>query len=1722
MSLALSIPGVQLIEPIGRGAASLVFLGQRGGQPVAVKLYDTSRGPVSPNMVSRFYREAAQLARLSQGALPRVYHVGRTEGIPYIILEHLPGGSLTRKIERGPLPEDEVIRLGLAIADTLAIVHRNHIVHRDLKPGNILFDAHGAPRLIDFGFAHRHQETPIRSEAIGTFVYAAPEQTGMLARPIDRRSDLYSLGVVLFECLAGRPPFVADDAGELLRLHASAPLPELRDLGADVSPALSSIIRKLLAKDPDDRYQSGASLAADLRRLGELDEAIAGGVGVELGLRDAAFAVEATIPLVGRTEELAELGRLWAEVSRGAGRVAVLEGRAGIGKSRLVDELLGRLANGGAKVLSVECLSHDDRPFAALGELLDGFAARLRKLPPLHQEHERRRYHEVLGDVPQQVVAVAPGLAAWLGLRPQAGIKLDESEQCYELLASFIAALAGRQPTAIHIDGVHALDAGSEQVLRRLVRRLRRLPLLLVLSHRPLAPDQAVSLLDAAAEQDAHRLTPRPLMAAEVKELVIAFLGSERIPHDLVEALIRRGEGTPLIIREYLLALLEGGALYPTWIGWSVDLTALRRLDLPRDILSLGMLRIDSLSARTRETLAHAAVWGERFTLEGLAVVSDLRRRHLAGVIAEGMEAQILEGEHGGALHFTHERFRHALLNELDRDEQRASHRAIADWLTRQGDGASIYDVARHTLAGYRGIDHERVYRACMAAGEAAIESFADTEALAFLSAAVEAGRSGRIQLSGDLLERLGGVCLRLGRLNDALQNFGAALEGHRDRIARARVWSAIADAHLQANDYQAAHGALLTAFETLQLPYPKASPIEIIRTLWMLFVASVLFALGRGEGRAKEAERARLRLACDLLNNVATLAYSEYHNRALELLQASIRTLYLGQALGPSPMYTNALVAQSVTFGILGARRMSTRYIEHAEVIAERLRSPAVHGNVAFYRALLCEFSGDSRTAEAYFWQILERYGDWLPAWSYANDVATFAQQLVARGLHRQAEPLIDELLSRLGDDLSDPTRGNPIIAVLGGIIAATYGTLGRNEIANAALGRFRDLVERNVSDRVNWTICSAYRAYLMCERGELGAGLDAVFATHEQRGVTPAKAPPHASVSFTYLAFARLSQWYAAEDHERSRRREQLEAAIVDVRRSARTATDRASLLVLEGWRAWQRGDVPKAIANLSTADDLARAQVLPSVRFHAARLRAHIHAAVGNAETAADEARIAVDLAQERGWIFRVRWIRDDMRPDAPLGRIVATLGRRGQPSWSRMLSRTAANAAKGDGSGSDGSGSGSPRFSVGSSSVHGALDIRQLGHLSALLEVSLAAASASSLQELGETALGVLARVFNAERGFLLLCGPSDDLRTISGRAVDGTDLTRRGGYSRTVVEQVRLTRDPLVVTGTEDGVVLGSESVITQDLRSILAAPLLLRDRLVGVVYLDNGVAAGIFTRRDAQILQAIASQLAIAIEIASTTDSLTQARDQALAANRAKSAFLANMSHELRTPLNAIIGYCEMLQEELPERDMESALDDLERIHGASTHLLGLISDILDLSKIEAGKMELVERPFAIQPVLEEVAATVGPLIAKNRNRLEYMCEPDIGEIVADQMRMWQILLNLLNNAAKFTEGGTISLDVRAEGDARDRLRFTVSDTGIGMTKEQLARLFEEFYQADMSPTRRYAGTGLGLAITRRLVEAMGGEISVESTVGEGSSFSIALPRRRRPRPRPA
>jgi signal transduction histidine kinase/CheY-like chemotaxis protein/HAMP domain-containing protein len=237
---------------------------------------------------------------------------------------------------------------------------------------------------------------------------------------------------------------------------------------------------------------------------------------------------------------------------------------------------------------------------------------------------------------------------------------------------------------------------------------------------------------------------------------------------------------------------------------------------------------------------------------------------------------------------------------------------------------------------------------------------------------------------------------------------------------------------------------------------------------------------------------------------------------------------------------------------------------------------------------------------------------------------------------------------------------------------------------------------------------------------------------------------------------------------------------------------------------------------------------------------------------------------------------------------------------------------------------------------------------------------------------------------------------------------------------------------------------------------------------------------------------------------------LATARDAADAANQTKSSFLANMSHELRTPLNAIIGYSEILQEDAADKGDKEPIGDLQKIESAGRHLLGLINNILDLSKIEAGKMDVFIEPVDITALVKEVVSIVKPLTDKNENVVEVICPADIGSFRSDQTKIKQCLLNLMSNASKFTSKGTLTLAVAREGDSQ--VRFGVSDTGVGMTDEQLGRLFQAFSQADASTTKHFGGTGLGLAITKHFCTMLGGDVTVESSPGKGSTFTMRLP----------
>jgi signal transduction histidine kinase len=294
-------------------------------------------------------------------------------------------------------------------------------------------------------------------------------------------------------------------------------------------------------------------------------------------------------------------------------------------------------------------------------------------------------------------------------------------------------------------------------------------------------------------------------------------------------------------------------------------------------------------------------------------------------------------------------------------------------------------------------------------------------------------------------------------------------------------------------------------------------------------------------------------------------------------------------------------------------------------------------------------------------------------------------------------------------------------------------------------------------------------------------------------------------------------------------------------------------------------------------------------------------------------------------------------------------------------------------------------------------------------------------------------------------------------------------------------------------------------------RTILSVPLLREDEAIGSLTIRRTEVRP-FTQKQIELITTFADQAVIAIENVRLFDEIQDKSRQLAEASERKSQFLASMSHELRTPLNAIIGLTEMMVTNAARFGTEKALEPLRRVNAAGTHLLSLINEVLDLSKIEAGKLELNPEPVNLARLIDEVIGTAGQLAEKNQNRLVVEAQENLGALTADSMRLKQIMLNLLSNACKFTKEGEVAVRVRKVADGREWIELAVADSGIGMTAEQQAKLFQDFTQADSLTARRYGGTGLGLALSRKLARMMGGDVTVTSEPGKGSVFTVRLP----------
>jgi signal transduction histidine kinase/CheY-like chemotaxis protein len=407
-------------------------------------------------------------------------------------------------------------------------------------------------------------------------------------------------------------------------------------------------------------------------------------------------------------------------------------------------------------------------------------------------------------------------------------------------------------------------------------------------------------------------------------------------------------------------------------------------------------------------------------------------------------------------------------------------------------------------------------------------------------------------------------------------------------------------------------------------------------------------------------------------------------------------------------------------------------------------------------------------------------------------------------------------------------------------------------------------------------------------------------------------------------------------------------------------------------------------------------------------------------------------------------------------------------------------------------------------------------QSVGELRALSEVTQAVTSTLDLQTVLTTIVAKATQLSATEAGTIYVF--DDASREFRLRATYGMDDTiiaairdRHIRLGETAIGRAVEQRMLIQVPDIQSDPSAVLDVIVRAGFRALLSVPLLGADRIVGALVVRRR-EPGEFAKNTIELLQTFAAQSVLAIQNARLFHEIEEKGRELAEASQHKSQFLANMSHELRTPLNAIIGVSEMLRE-----DAEAAKQDtepLDRVLGAGRHLLALINDILDLSKVEAGRMELNLDTFALTPLIDEVVKTIEPLAAKNGNHVAVHCDASIGMMHADQMRLRQALLNLMSNANKFTEKGKITIAAHQEQEnVRDWVTLSAADTGIGMTAEQMGKLFQEFSQASSRTASKYGGTGLGLAISRHFCRMMGGDITVESEPGKGSTFTIRLPR---------
>jgi len=1136
----------------GNGVETYAGTDTLDGSPVIVKAVATAG--VSTALRLRLEHEAYVLERLGTESFRPLVASGYDQGRFYLVQPRIDGETLADRLARGPLPLSAALVVAADVLRALQVAHDHGVFHRDVKPANVIVTGAdegegdrpaGAGRavLIDFGLARSAGlDASLRDQPVGTARYLAPEAAGLIDSEVDHRSDLYAVGVVLFECLAGRPPFSGDTVGEVLRQHLNAAPPPLRRLGVDVPRAVDAAVQRLLAKEPAERYQSAAAVLAD---LAEIEAQLAAGIeepAVMPGLHDRRRAL--TEPsFVGRTAELAALGALLGGADRGDGGLVLVEAESGGGKTRLLDEVALQASRLGFLVLRGQGIDHAaHRPFQVLDGVVAGIAA---------SSDAACHLRALLGDWAEAAAVALPELAEVLGTprEADAGPEAYGETRSVEALSALLDVI-GRpaRPALVVLDDCQWADGLTVTLLARWQAHL---------AARDRGAGIGVHVLVVAAFRSEEVAAGHPLRRiAPLQQVTLAPFGDDDVaalcasmagplPDEAVATVVRLADGSPFMASAVLRGMVETGALRDTETGWEIDPGPMGDVQTSRRAAAFLARRFDLLDPAALRLLTVGAVLGKEFELDLAVALAGHGATEVGPVLDDARRRCILwVDEDDGRCSFAHDKLRETLLGRLHITERADLHRRAADLIERR-DAERVFELAYHFDAAgdpARALPYA-LRSAELARGRHALDVALTHYRIAERSAAAlaDAGE-GDSAVEGRIAEGLGDVLTLKGQYAEAARLFDRALALCPDAVGRAVVDGKLGDVAFKTGDQALARRHLERALRDLggRVPRPglgmvlAAAKEVAVQALHTLFPRLFL-------GRRRREGADREFLAIHLYSRLAYVYWFCAGKAACGW--AHFREMNLAERYAPTPELAQAYSEHAPVMTMVPWYSRGLRYAQRSLAIRRELgdvwgqgQSLGFCGVVLYAEARYRESIERCREAV----RLLERTGDrweqhtatWHMAFAHYRLGELDVAVEVARGLHASAVAIGDQTTAGI---------------ILSGWARAAAGAVPADLVATE-LARDNDdahtSAEVRLADAVR--LLREGETHRAVERLEEAAGIVARAGLRQEyvASVRP------------WLATARRRWAEAADPHDRAGRAGRLRQAARAARRARRLA--------------------------------------------------------------------------------------------------------------------------------------------------------------------------------------------------------------------------------------------------------------------------------------------------------------------------------------------------------------------------------------------------------------------------------------------------------------------------------------------------------------------------------------------------------------------------------------